>query len=147
MNSTPRPKSLAALFLFGAFLTGGAVGYAVTRTFGGPISTPAQFTQMQLQAQMRERWKQDLGLRPDQVVQFDALYDARRVQRDSIRALYTPAVDSIIAPYVPALESLRVSNQQKVMQILDSTQKTKYQKMIDADKRNTDSLKKAGVVK
>ena len=96
---------------------------------------------------MRERWKSELNLSPDQSGKFDASYDARKSALDSIRNLYRKPVDSIVAQYQPAIDSVRINNQQKVMQFLDSSQKVKYQQMIDADKKKADSLRKAGVVK
>ena len=143
------------MFLLGAFLTGGAVGYAVTRSLSPMVvGTPPILGQLQL----RESWKKQLELTPEQIKQFDALYDARKVPLDSIRALYRPAtdsiaaiyrpaIDSILAIYAPAMDSLRTTNHKKVMQLLDSSQKVKYQHMIEADKQRADSAKKAGVMK
>lgn len=140
------------MFLLGAFLTGGAVGYAVTRSLSPmAVGTPPLLGQ----AQLRDSWKKQLELTPEQIRQFDALYDARRVPLDSIRALYRPAtdsitaiyrpaIDSILAIYAPAMDSLRTSNHKKVMQLLDANQKVKYQQMIDADKKKADSLRKSG---
>ena len=142
MNTSPRPKSVALLFLLGAFLTGGAVGYAANSTFGAPSGTP-QITP----AQMRDRWKHELSLSPEQSVKFDANYNARKATSDSIRAHYQPAVDSIRAIYQPAMDSLRISNQRNVMLFLDSTQKLTYQHMIEADRKRADSLRKAGAFK
>lgn len=127
------------MFLLGAFLTGGAVGYAATRTFGTPAGTP-QFTP----AQMRAELKQKLHLTPEQGEKLDASYNARRATFDSIRALYQPAVDSIRAIYQPAIDSVRLNNHQNVMLFLDSTQKATYRQMIEDDKKRADSLKKAG---
>ena len=130
------------MFLLGAFLTGGAVGYAANSTFGAPSGTP-QVTP----AQMRDRWKHDLSLSPEQIVRFDANYNARKATSDSIRALFQPAIDSIRAIYQSAMDSLRVNNHHNVMLFLDSAQKATYQHMIDADRKKTDSLKKAGAFK
>ncbi|MBC8090335.1 MAG: hypothetical protein H7Z40_24005 [Phycisphaerae bacterium] len=127
------------MFLLGAFLTGGAVGYAATRTFS-PSNVPVQLTP----AEMRAEWKRQLALSPEQIEKFDALYNGRRTTFDSIRALYTPAVDSIRAIYQPAFDSLRIDNQQKVMRILDSTQQATYREMIEKDKKRADSVRKAG---
>lgn len=139
MNTSPRPKSVALMFLLGAFLTGGAVGYAATITFGGPrtVATPPT------QAQLRDGWKQRLELTPEQVAKFDSLYDQRRVVRDSIKAIYQPAIDSIVRKYMPVFDSIRTENHAKVQTFLNSHQKDTYQKMIEEDKQKADSMSKA----
>lgn len=129
------------MFLVGAFLTGGAVGYAAS-TFGTRASPP-QFTT----AQMRAEIKNQLKLSPEQGEMLEASYNARRAAFDSIRAIRQPAIDSIRAISMPAIDSIRVGNHQKVMQFLDATQKVRYQQMIDADKKKADSVKKAGGAK
>jgi hypothetical protein len=138
VNSQPRPKSVALMFLLGAFLTGGAVGYAATRTFSPP-SGVVQFTP----AQMRAELKQKLHLSPEQGAKFDAHYNARRAAFDSIHAIYQPAEDSIRAIYQPAIDSIRVANHGHVMQDLDSTQKAIYRQMIEDDRKRADSVRKA----
>jgi hypothetical protein len=137
-NSSPRPKSVAAMFLLGAFLTGGAVGYAASRTLG-PSAAPVSAT-----ALMREVIKQKLKLAPDQSAKLDSAYAQRRVAFDSIRAISQPAIDSIRAIHQPAIDSVRVANHAKVMQFLDSNQKATYRQMIEDDKKRADSLRKAG---
>ena len=129
------------MFLVGAFLTGGAVGYAAS-TFGKRASPP-QFTT----AQMRAEIKNQLKLSPEQGAKLEASYNARKAAFDSIRAIHQPAIDSIRATSIPAIDSIRVGNHYKVMQFLDSTQKVRYQQMIDADKKKADSVKKAGAPK
>ncbi len=126
------------MFLLGAFLTGGAVGYAATKTFDSPKPIP-QYTP----AQMREEIKRKLVLSPEQALQFDARYDARRVVLDSLRTLYQPAMDSIRAIFQPKIDSVRADNQENVMKILDASQKDTYRNMISDDKRRADSTKKA----
>lgn len=126
------------MFLLGALLTGGAVGYVATKTFDSPKAIP-QFTS----AQMRDEIKRKLQLTPEQSVQFDAHYDARRAMLDSLRTLYQPAMDSIRAIFQPKIDSVRASNQENVMKILDASQKDIYRKMIEDDKHRADSTKKA----
>lgn len=126
------------MFLLGAFLTGGAVGYAATRTFGPPVASP-EFTP----AQMRVELKQKLHLSPEQSALLDARYDARRTTFDSVRDVYQPALDSINALFQPAIDSVRIDNHSKVMLFLDSTQKVTYQHMIETDRARADSIKKA----
>lgn len=138
MTSSPRPKSAAFVFLLGAFLTGGAVGYAATRTFGPPVAPP-QFTP----AQMRLELKQKLHLSAEQMPLLDARYDERRTTLDSIHSIYQPALDSINALFLPTIDSVRTTNHSKVMLFLDSSQKVIYQHMIETDRARADSLKKA----
>lgn len=141
-NSSPRPKSVALMFLLGAFLAGGAVAYAAVRTLSAS-STVVQFTP----AQMRSEIKQKLSLSPEQVAKFEAAYDDRRSTLDSIRATYQPVIDSIRAAHQPAVDSVRVANHARVMLFLDSTQQATYRQMIENDKKRADSLRKAGAAK
>ena len=127
------------MFLFGAFLAGGAVGYAATRTFGPPAGT-VTFTS----AQMRTEIKQKLKLSAGQRSRFDSAYNLRRAGFDSIRAVFQPPIDSIRALHQPAIDSVRVANHERVMQFLDSTQKATYRQMIEDDKKRADSTRKAG---
>lgn len=138
-NPSPRPKSVALMFLLGAFLTGGAVGYAATRTFS-PSAAAVSVTP----AQMRTVIKTNLSLTPVQIAQFDSSYNVRRAAFDSIRAEFQPPIDSIRALYQPTIDSIRVANHERVMQFLDSTQQAKYRQMIEDDKKRADSTRKAG---
>ena len=137
-NSSPRPKSVAAMFLLGAFLTGGAVGFAASRTLD-----PSTGTVPATPALMREVIKQKLKLAPDQGVKLDSAYAERRATFDSIRAIYQPTIDSIRAIHQPAIDSVRIANHAKVMQFLDSTQQATYRQMIEDDKKRADSVRKA----
>lgn len=139
VNSSPRPKSVAAMFLLGAFLTGGVVVYAASRTLG-PVTGTVPATP----ALMRETIKQTLKLSPEQGAKLDAAYDERRAVMDSIRAIDQPAIDSIRAIHQPAFDSVRVANHAKVMLFLDATQQTAYREMIEKDKKRADSSRKAG---
>ncbi|MGV3709426.1 MAG: hypothetical protein ACO1Q7_11345 [Gemmatimonas sp.] len=130
------------MFLLGAFLTGGAVGYAVTTTFS-PRAEPAQLTP----AQMRDAWKTRLELTAEQAEQFDALYNTRRTTRDSMKAMYQPAIDSIIAIHTPKWDSVRTANHAKVMSILTPKQQDIYRQMIEEDNKKADSIRNAGAPK
>lgn len=138
-NSSPRPKSVAAMFLLGAFLAGGAVSYAAVSMFG-PKTVPAVVT---TPAQMRDVLEQKLHLTPEQRAKLDEAYNARRTAFDSVRALFVPALDSIRALHQPAIDSIRVANHARVMLFLDSTQKATYLQMIEDDKVRADSVRKA----
>lgn len=141
-NSSPRPKSVAAMFLLGAFLAGGAVGYAASRSLGPPTGTiPAT------PALMRETLKQNLKLSPEQSAKLDSAYNDRRVAMDVISSIYQPPIDSIKALFQPKIDSIRVANHARVMQFLSATQQATYRDMIEKDKRRADSVTKARSLK
>ncbi|MEO7997871.1 MAG: hypothetical protein ABI852_10525 [Gemmatimonadaceae bacterium] len=120
MNSSPRPKSIALMFLVGAFLAGSVVSYAAVR-FSNP--TGRAFTQKG----MRDELEQKLGLTPSQSATMDSAYDWRQAK-----------FDSIMAPHKAAMDSIREQTRTRVLLVLDSSQKASYQQMIaDQNQRNT----------
>lgn len=141
-NNSPRQKSVAAMFLLGAFLTGGAVGYAASRTLG-----PAKTAVAATPENMRAVIKQTLNLSPEQGAKLDSAYNSRRVAMDAVRAVSQPPIDSILAIYQPQIDSIRVANHARVMQFLNPTQQAAYRDMIEKDKKRADSVTKARSLK
>lgn len=88
--TTARPKSLALMFLLGAFLTGGAVGFAADRAV-----TRARPEKQFDERAGRDSLAQALSLSPDQRRVIDSVFDWRRAQYKTIMQTYRPALDSV----------------------------------------------------
>lgn len=88
--TTARPKSLALMFLLGAFLTGGAVGFAADRAV-----TRARPEKQFDERAGRDSLAQALSLSADQRRVIDSVFDWRRAQYKTIMQTYRPALDSV----------------------------------------------------
>ncbi len=115
------------MFLLGAFLTGGAVGFAADRAVAR--STPA--TRFDDKAARDEVAKQ-LNLSADQRRVIDSVMDWRRARSREIMQQYRPTLDSI-------RDSARVL----MRTVLDATQQSQFTALIERNQRTADSASKA----
>jgi hypothetical protein len=115
------------MFLLGAFLTGGVVGFAAGRT-AQPSRTSRSFDERA----MRDEFAQQLNLSADQRRVIDSVFDWRRARSREIMLQYRPALDSV-------RDSARVL----MRAVLDSTQRTKFAELIESSKRAADSSRRA----
>jgi hypothetical protein len=83
-----RPKQQALLFLLGALLVGGVLGFSADRVFRPDDLTPAQ---------KRAAFYEDIGLQAAQRPVMDSLLDARNCRMDSVLKTIQPSLDSIKA--------------------------------------------------
>ncbi|HEX7558607.1 MAG TPA: hypothetical protein VF386_05390 [Usitatibacter sp.] len=81
-----RPKQQALVFLLGAVLVGGVVGFSADRVFRRDDSS--------VEAK-RKAMYDDLDLQPAQRAAMDSLFDARNCKYDSIFNAIRPALDSL----------------------------------------------------
>lgn len=81
-----RPKQQALVFLLGALLVGGALGFSADRVFRPDELTPAQ---------RRSAFYEDIGLKSDQRPVMDSLLDDRNCRMDSVLKTIQPSLDSI----------------------------------------------------
>jgi hypothetical protein len=124
--STPRPKSLAILFLTGAFLTGGAVGYAADRAMAKPEP------QRPDERSMREELARELRLTPEQQIKVDSAIAWRRARSRTIMKVVQPSLDAV-----------RDSARTMMMNTLDSTQQAALRRLIERNQRTADSVARA----
>jgi hypothetical protein len=122
-----RPKSLALMFLLGAFLTGGAVGFAADRA----VASARPQRQLDEKA-MRDSLAQELNLSADQRHVIDSVMDWRRARSREIMQTYRPVLDSI-------RDSARVL----MLRELDSVQQGKFHRLVERNKRTADSISRA----
>jgi hypothetical protein len=140
-----RSKTQALMFLLGATLVGGVLGFSFER-YGRSVTTKDHFDRSMNWRQFLYR---DLGLTEDQRCQWDAIIDSNEVWRNNMMAPYRPQLDSlrkaeqaIRARVKPQEDSLRQLVQSRVMTVLTPDQRTKYEAR-RADMRRNDSLQRA----
>ncbi len=126
MASYQKSKALAVMFLLGAFLTGGAVGFAADRA----VTERPYVRQYDRQAFLDE-FAQQLDLSTEQRRVVDSIFDWRGERHREIRMRIKPSIDSLF-------DSARVL----INQNLDSTQKVRFRALLDSNAVR-DSVKRA----
>lgn len=126
MNHTPRPKSLALMFLLGALLLGGVLGFAVARVASKPVVT------LNDERSVRTELARELELTPTQAASVDSAWDWRRARSREIMTVVRPALDSV-------RDSARVL----MMKSLSESQKERFRALIERNQRIADSMAKA----
>jgi Spy/CpxP family protein refolding chaperone len=115
-----RSKGYAVMFLLGAFVTGGALGFTADRVIGG-----GQRHEMRGKNAYRQKLAEELDLTPAQRASVDSLMEERHRQ---IVALYKPVK--------PQLDSIAIiarvvsdSTHAQIKRLLNSEQQVKFDKM------------------
>ena len=88
-------KNLAIMFLLGATLVGGALGFAADRFMVKDRLCAAKLTEREL----RVGFYDDVGLDAGQRAAWDALLDERQKSMAAARATIKPKTDSIMEAY------------------------------------------------
>ncbi len=116
-----RSKQQALMFLLGAVLVGGVLGFSADRMFQdrGKHWAP------------RTRMYDDLGLSEAQRSAMDSLLDARNCQ-----------IGAVMKPVSPQLDSIKKAAHQQVLQILTPPQRETFE-LRRAEMQRRDSLEKA----
>jgi hypothetical protein len=114
-----RPKQQALVFLLGAVLVGGVVGFSADRVFRRDDSSIAA---------KRAALYDDLDLRPGQRAAMDSLFDARNCK-----------YDAIFRPIQPALDTLKLETRGRINAILTPEQRVR----LDTRRRDDDARKDA----
>lgn len=126
MSTSPRPKSLAMMFILGAFLTGGAVGFAAERAVSKPV------VMLNDDQSVRAELARELQLTAAQKLVVDSAWEWRRARNREIMAVVRPALDSV-------RDSARV----RMMAVFDEQQKEAFRRLIERNQRLADSAAKA----
>lgn len=112
MDTTPRrSKHLAMMFLLGALLVGGALGFTVDRLMVSDRICPP----LGAQHAMRDRLADDLSLSVAQRVWFDSILDRRN-----------EVFDSIARPVKPQMDSVRRAARAEIRQRLEPAQQARW---------------------
>jgi hypothetical protein len=131
VSTASRSKSVAFAFLLGAFLTGGASGFAAGRTTA-PERAEKPYTRQYDERSMRRELARELSLSPAQQAAFDSIFDWRRRR-----------YREVMAPIQPGLDSARDSARTLMVQQLDETQRQAFTDMLDRMRRQSDSARRA----
>lgn len=128
-----KSKSTAVLFLIGAFLAGGALGFTADHMLGrGKHGSRGG------RESMSARVARELSLSPDQHKSLDSLMERRREQ---IRAVYRP-----IRPQLDSLDkvgrAISDTTHAQVRRILNPTQQVKWDAMRDRARKNFEASRK-----
>lgn len=121
-----RSQQLAAMFLLGAFVVGGSLGFTVDRVMTTRAAQAAPVPKPFL-----DEFAEKLSLTPAQRSAVDSILDERH-----------RIVDSLMAPIRPGLDSARQSARRQIAARLDAAQKVKFQQYL-ADMAKKDSIAKA----
>lgn len=115
-----RSKQQALMFLLGAVLVGGALGFSADHVFNH--NAPSHWAR-------RQAMYDDLGLSQTQRATMDSLLDDRNCQ-----------IATVMKPVRPQLDSIRKTAHQQVLQILTGEQREKLEQRVkEAAKRETQS--------
>lgn len=125
MNTREQSKSLALMFLLGAFLTGGALGFVADRA----VSRNRTYSQQYDQSSIRNIVARELALDEAQRRHVDSVFDWRRQEYRKIMSRVNPSVDSL----------LDVAND-KIVAVLSPEQKRRFYVLRDS-MRALDSAK------
>jgi hypothetical protein len=115
-----QPKSQAMMFLLGAFLTGGAFGFAADK-----MMTKRPYTRQFDNRGMREEFANALGLSEAQQVAIDSIFEWRDVQKRELWKRIEPA-------YKPANDSITDSVRVRINRHLDTTQQRRFKELRDS---------------
>ena len=108
-----RSKQLAAMFLLGAFLVGGTLGFTVDRMVGQRRVVPAHEATLDAFAAEME------------------LTSAQRAAVDSILDERHRVVDSIMTPVRPSIRAARDSARSQIARRLSPDQRVKFERYVE----------------
>ncbi len=109
-----RSRQTATMFLLGALLTGGVLGFSANRVFASgrkPLVQP----QRQLRDQLAER----LQLTPAQRERVDSILDDRHRQ-----------MNEVLKPVRPRMDSIRLNARANIRRILTPAQDVEFEAML-----------------
>jgi hypothetical protein len=121
-----RSKGYALMFLLGAFITGGALGFTVDRVMGGDHEGGRRGGSRTAGADgWRARMARELELTPAQQASVDSLMDQKRRQIVALYSPVQPQLDSLAL----AARVISDSTHAQVKRLLDPGQQEKLEKM------------------
>lgn len=115
-----RSKGFALMFLLGAFLAGGAVGFAAHRVIGAERGR-----EMRGPDAYRHRMARKLDLTPAQQTSIDSLMDQKKRQIVELYRPVKPQLDSLAL----ASRVISDSTNAQIKRLLNPEQQTKFEEM------------------
>jgi hypothetical protein len=110
-----RSQQLAAMFLFGAFLVGGTLGFTVDRVVGDRMRATQQRERSVVDA-----FSDELELTPAQRLAVDSILDERN-----------RVMDSMMVPIRPALRAVRDDARRRIALRLTDAQRQRFQAYVE----------------
>jgi len=121
-----RSKGYALMFLLGAFLTGGALGFTVDRVMGGDHERGRRGGGRAAGADSwRAKMTRELELTPVQQVSVDSLMDQKQRQIVALYSPVQPQLDSLAA----SARVISDSTHAQIKRLLNPDQQAKLEKM------------------
>lgn len=124
-----RSRAMAVMFLLGALLTGGGLGFAGTRLFA---ATRPPVVQWGNQKSLREYVGTRLDLSPEQQASLDTILDERY-----------RAMRAAMDPVRPTMDSIRLASRARIRAILSPTQQAEFDKLVAESEARRDSVRAA----
>jgi hypothetical protein len=122
-----RPKRLAAMFLVGALLVGGALGFTADRVVGDRLLPRAEAATVPPTPNALDDFSAEIGLTPAQRAAVDSIMDERH-----------RIIDSIMGPVRPQISAARESARKQIRARLTADQEVRF----DAYVKRQESAKK-----
>ena len=116
MPSRQQSKSLALMFLLGAFLTGGALGFVADRAV-----SKRPYARQYDRTSMQDEFAHEIGLSESQRRVVDSIFDWRNSNYQVVRLRIKPSLDS-----------LRDSSRVLINNQLDAAQKVRFKTLLDS---------------
>ena len=122
-----RSKGYALMFLLGAFVTGGALGFTADRVIGGGHNR-----EMRGPRAYRQKMAEELKLTPEQQTSMDSLMEQKRSQIVALYKPVRPQLDSIAI----AARVVSDSTHAQIKRLLNPDQQAKLDRMRAAGRRD-----------
>ena len=122
-----RSKGYALMFLLGAFLTGGALGFTADKVLDQDGRGHKRGA-----AAYRQKMAKELELTERQVAVVDSLFEAKHRQIEALYSPIRPQLDSIAL----IARAVSDSTNAQVSALLDSRQRPKFEKMRAAARKD-----------
>ncbi|MBI3790331.1 MAG: periplasmic heavy metal sensor [Gemmatimonadetes bacterium] len=110
-----RSRQTASMFLLGALLTGGVLGFSANRVFAGGHGKPWTDPQKTARAQLADR----LDLTPAQRERVDSILDDRHRQ-----------MTEVLKPVRPRMDSIRLNARAQIRRILTPAQEVEFEAVL-----------------
>ena len=117
-----RSKSLALMFLLGAVLVGGVLGFTADRMMVQDRLCEHETSR----EQVRARIAQELGLSATQRQALDSILDDRRRQFDQVMAPLRPRLDTARVQ----MDSIRLVSRDQIRQMLTADQRERFEAIL-----------------
>ena len=121
-----RPKQLAAMFLLGALLVGGALGFTADRVVGDRLLPRAEAATPPAPRNALDDFSKEIGLSPEQRAAVDSIMDERH-----------RIIDSIMTPVRPQIAAARESARKLIRARLTPEQERRFDAYVQRQEKTS----------